>query len=103
MRELRQERMRFFIFLMIVFAMIFWIGIINLKREIATFGIGNMVQSNSVSQVMASTFNVPLSITGLILMIGVASVIIGGIKSIGKVVSVLVPLMIFIYFTSRIA
>ncbi len=64
---------------------------------IASFGIGNMVQSNSVAQALAQTFHVPNNFSGVILAFATFLVIIGGIKSIGKVTSAIVPIMILFY------
>jgi AGCS family alanine or glycine:cation symporter len=63
----------------------------------AAFGIGNMTQSNAVAEVLSSQLNVPTWITGLILLTLTAMVILGGIRSIGKFTSILVPFMIIIY------
>lgn len=63
----------------------------------ATFGIGNMVQSNSVADSLNTTFNIDPLITGLVLAVAVALVTIGGIKQIGRVTSVLVPFMAGVY------
>jgi len=64
---------------------------------IAGFGIGNTVQSNSVADVMNATFSVPHWVTGAVIMILVALVIIGGIKRIGQVAQYLVPFMSLAY------
>ncbi|GAB2490755.1 sodium:alanine symporter family protein [Alkalibacterium psychrotolerans] len=64
---------------------------------VATFGIGNMVQSNSVADSLNTTFNVPPLATGIVLVIAVALVTVGGIKKIGKVTEVLVPFMAAVY------
>lgn len=69
---------------------------------VAAFGIGNMVQSNSVADALHATFNIPTFATGLILMVATALVILGGIKSIGRVTSVLVPIMIVFYIISAL-
>ncbi len=75
-----------------------WLGaIFAVFASIAAFGIGNMVQSNSVADAVQATFHVPAWVTGLALMICTAAVILGGIKSIGRVTSVLVPVMIVFY------
>jgi AGCS family alanine or glycine:cation symporter len=81
-----------------------WLGaVFAVFASIAAFGIGNMTQSNSVAAVLQSTFDVPTWITGLILMIATALVIIGGIKSIGRVTSIIVPAMIVLYMVAGIA
>jgi alanine or glycine:cation symporter, AGCS family len=61
--------------------------------SLAGFGIANTVQSNSVSQVLHDTFSVPPLATGLILMLLVGAVVLGGIKRIASVASLLVPIM----------
>ncbi|MEG8947306.1 alanine/glycine:cation symporter family protein [Rosettibacter firmus] len=65
--------------------------------SITAFGIGNMVQANSISQLVNETFNIPLWVTGIILASLTALVIIGGIKSIAKVCEMLVPFMAIFY------
>ena len=80
-----------------------WLGsLFALFAAIAAFGIGNMTQSNSVADVMNSTFNVPTWVTGLVLAIFTALVIIGGIKSIGRATSFIVPVMIVFYMMGAI-
>lgn len=64
---------------------------------IASFGIGNMVQANAVSSGIKSVFNVSNTVTGFILAILVALVIIGGIKRISSVAEKLVPFMAMMY------
>jgi AGCS family alanine or glycine:cation symporter len=64
---------------------------------IASFGIGNMAQSNSVADALESTFHVPPMATGIVLAIMTGAVILGGIKWIGRVTSVIVPVMIIAY------
>ncbi|CAM5262500.1 transporter [Bacillus safensis FO-36b] [Bacillus safensis subsp. safensis] len=63
----------------------------------AAFGIGNLVQSNSISGVMNSTFQIPTWITGIIITAFTALVILGGIKSIGRVTAIFVPVMALFY------
>jgi AGCS family alanine or glycine:cation symporter len=75
-----------------------WLGVLfALFASIAAFGIGNMVQTNSVADAVATSFGVPTWITGLTLAVLTAAVILFGIKGIGKVTSVLVPTMIVAY------
>lgn len=64
---------------------------------VAAFGIGNMVQANSVAGAVHDTFGVPSLATGIILAVLTAAVIIGGIKSIAKASSVIVPFMAVFY------
>ena len=64
---------------------------------IAAFGIGNMVQSNTVADEVQSQFGVAPWLTGIVLTIGAGAVILGGIKAIGRVTALFVPAMIVIY------
>lgn len=68
----------------------------------ASFGIGNMTQANSISQAISNTFAWPAWYTGLAVMILVFTVLIGGIKNIGRVCSIIVPLMGIMYFLGGI-
>ncbi|MFT5697588.1 MAG: AGCS family alanine or glycine:cation symporter [Desulforhopalus sp.] len=75
-----------------------WLGtVFAVFASVAAFGIGNMVQSNSVADAVQATFNIPFWVTGVVLMGFSAIVILGGIKSIAKVTSLLVPVMIVFY------
>lgn len=64
---------------------------------IAAFGIGNGVQANSVAAAMSSSFGVSAEITGVVMMVAVAAVLLGGIRRIADVAGALVPLMILLY------
>ncbi len=64
---------------------------------LASFGIGNMVQSNSVAASLLATFSINPMITGIVLAIITAAVIVGGIKRIGAFTEKLVPFMAAIY------
>ncbi|MFZ3223024.1 MAG: sodium:alanine symporter family protein [Rugosibacter sp.] len=64
---------------------------------LATFGIGNMTQANATAKILESTFHIDPLVTGLVLMVLTGMVILGGIKSIGRFSSLLVPIMIFGY------
>jgi AGCS family alanine or glycine:cation symporter len=72
-------------------------GLFALFAAIASFGIGNMVQSNSVADALQSSFGVPPLWSGLVIAVLAGLVILGGIRSIGRVTSVLVPVMIVFY------
>lgn len=75
-----------------------WLGILfALFATIASFGIGNMVQANSVAEPVFTHFGIPKIITGLIICVFVFAVIVGGIKRIGQVASRLVPFMALFY------
>ena len=64
---------------------------------LASFGIGNLTQANSISDAVNSTFTIPTWVTGLILTVMVLIIVLGGIQSISKVSSVLVPAMAVFY------
>ncbi len=64
---------------------------------IATFGAGNMFQTNQVAKVLNSYFDIPVILTGLVLATATGLVIIGGIKRISNVTGFLVPFMGIIY------
>ena len=75
-----------------------WLGFLfALFGTVAAFGIGNMVQSNSVADALNSNFSIDPLITGIILSILVGLVILGGIKRIGDVAGMLVPIMAIVY------
>ncbi|NLL79790.1 MAG: sodium:alanine symporter family protein [Clostridiales bacterium] len=63
----------------------------------ASFGMGNMTQSNSIAQAMQESFSVPPEKTGLIVTIFTILVVFGGIASISKVTRVVVPCMAVFY------
>ncbi|MGB1142502.1 MAG: alanine/glycine:cation symporter family protein, partial [Halioglobus sp.] len=78
-----------------------WLAIaFALFGGLAGFGLGNTVQSNSISQVLSDEFRVPTEITGLMLMVLVGAVVIGGVKRIAAVASKLVPFMAVTYLVS---
>lgn len=64
---------------------------------IASFGIGNMTQSNSVAGALQTSFGLDPAITAVALVIFSALVILGGIRSIARVTQVIVPVMILVY------
>ena len=75
-----------------------WLAVLfALFTAIASFGIGNMVQANAISTVTQESYQVSPYLTGAIISILVALVVIGGVKSIAKVCGMLVPFMAFFY------
>ncbi len=64
---------------------------------IASFGIGNMTQANATAQIFEAKFGVDAFVSGVVMMTLTALVILGGIKSIGRFTSFLVPFMIVVY------
>jgi AGCS family alanine or glycine:cation symporter len=75
-----------------------WLGMIFAAlTAIAAFGIGNMVQANSIASLVENTFAVSPWISGALMTAGTAVVILGGIKSIALVCEWLVPFMAIFY------
>lgn len=75
-----------------------WLGVLfAIFGMLAGFGIGNTIQSNSVADAMQSTFDINPVVTGVVIGVLVALVLIGGIKRIGEVAGKLVPLMAIFY------
>ena len=70
---------------------------------LASFGIGSSVQSNSVADVIHTSFGVAGWKTGLVLTVFTGLVILGGIKSIARVSSVIVPFMATFYVLGGLA
>ena len=64
---------------------------------LASFGIGNMSQINSIAGNMNAAFHVPYLATGLALMVVTALIVIGGLKRVAAVTEKLVPLMALFY------
>ncbi len=69
---------------------------------IASFGIGNLTQANSISSSMAETFAIPTWITGAVITVLALCIIVGGIKTISKVSQVVVPFMAIFYVIAGI-
>src|SRR5687767_3315654 len=75
-----------------------WLGgIFALLTAIAAFGIGNMVQANSVAQSLNTSFGFSPQIVGIVLVVISGVVILGGIKRIAAFAEVLVPFMAILY------
>lgn len=75
-----------------------WLGILFcVFTAIAAFGIGNTVQANSISMLVNETLGISVHITGVIIALAVALVILFGVKGIAKVCTTLVPFMAVFY------
>ena len=75
-----------------------WLGILFAAfTAISAFGIGNMVQSNSISSMVSETFHIDAWITGIVLTVLTGIAIIGGIKSIAKWCEGMIPFMALFY------
>ena len=68
----------------------------------ASFGIGDMTQSNSIADAVNTSFGVPVWITGAVVTVLTLAIIVGGIKSISRVSSVVVPTMALFYVIAGI-
>ena len=80
-----------------------WLGtLFAVFTALAAFGIGNMTQANATAKIFESTFHIAPLATGLVLMVLTALVILGGIRSIGKFTSFLVPFMILGYVSTSL-
>ena len=75
-----------------------WLGtLFAIFTACAAFGIGNMTQANATAKIFATTFQVPVEVTGITMTLLTGLVILGGIKTIGKFTSIIVPFMILAY------
>lgn len=81
-----------------------WLAVLfAIFTSISAFGIGDMVQANTVASSVNNTWGIPLWVTGIVLTIATGLVLVGGIKGIARVTSVLVPFMIIFYIVASIA
>ena len=69
---------------------------------LASFGIGNMSQINSIAGNMNAAFHLPYLATGLALMVVTALIVIGGLKRVAAVTEKLVPLMALFYIAGAL-
>jgi AGCS family alanine or glycine:cation symporter len=75
-----------------------WLGaVFALLTALAAFGIGNMVQANSVAESLKATFNVSPVVSGIVMAVLTGVVILGGITRIGEFTAILVPFMAVLY------
>ena len=80
-----------------------WLGAaFALFGGLAGFGIGNMVQSNSIAAAMQNSFNVSPTVTGVVLLVLTGAVVLGGIKRIAAVANWLVPFMAITYILAAL-
>lgn len=81
-----------------------WAGVLfAIFTVLASFGIGSTVQANAISTLVHDVAGINPWITGTVLMILTALVVVGGIKSISKVCTALVPFMAVVYVVGCIA
>lgn len=75
-----------------------WLAVIfSIFCGLASFGIGNMTQANSIASGLKSSFNIPAEVSAVVIMTFVALVIVGGIKRIAAVTEKVVPFMALFY------
>ncbi len=80
-----------------------WLGVLfAVFGTVAGFGIGNMVQANSVADVLFQEAGVPAWATGLVLAALVGVVLLGGIRRIAEVAGKLVPIMAIAYLVAGV-
>lgn len=78
-------------------------GFFAVAGVLASFGIGNMTQANTVAANVNEQWGVAEQVTGVVVVVLAATVIVGGIRSIGRVASLLVPAMIVVYIIGAAA
>ncbi|MCP4152641.1 MAG: amino acid carrier protein [bacterium] len=80
-----------------------WLAVIfAISTVICSFGTGNMPQINNIATSVQSTFHIAPWITGSVLSVLLAMIIIGGIKRIAKVTEKIVPIMAVIYIVGAL-
>lgn len=81
-----------------------WMGTLYAALAAFTsFGLGNIVQANAVAQIMSGTFSIPHWLTGGILAVLVASVILGGLNRVAKIAETIVPVMAIGYVLASLS
>ena len=81
-----------------------WMAILfAIFTALASFGIGCTVQANSIALLANETFGVPTWIVGILICLLTALVILGGVKAIAKVCTILVPFMAVLYVIGCVA
>lgn len=80
-----------------------WLAVVfALLGGVASFGIGNIAQSSEISGALNGLFGLDPLVSGIILTVLVAIVILGGVKRIGQVTSLLVPFMSVFYVAAGV-
>ena len=80
-----------------------WLAVVfALLGGLASFGIGNIAQSSEIAGAMSGLFGLSPLVSGIALTVLVAVVVIGGVKRIGQVTSLLVPFMSVFYVAAGI-
>lgn len=80
-----------------------WLGMLYaFFAGLAAFGIGNMVQANTMADALNTGFNIPNWVTGAVAVVLVGAVTLGGIKRIAVTAEKVVPFMAFVYVTGAL-
>ncbi len=80
-----------------------WLAVLfSVFGILATFGGGNIIQSQSIAHALNALFDIPYVISGIVIALLAFIAIIGGIKNLGKINAYLVPVMALIYITGGI-
>ena len=75
-----------------------WLAVLfALFTAIASFGIGNTVQANAIATVASESYGISPYLSGIIICLMTGAVVLGGVKSIARVCSMLVPFMAVLY------
>ncbi len=69
---------------------------------VASFGIGNLTQGNSIASAMQTIAGIPMWVVGIVVGAATLIVVVGGLKSISNVASVIVPFMAIFYFVGAL-
>jgi len=81
-----------------------WLAVLfAVFTALASFGIGCTVQANSIALLANETFGLPTWLVGAFVCLLTASVILGGVRAIARVCTVLVPFMAILYVVGCIA
>lgn len=81
-----------------------WLAVIfSIFCLVASFGIGNIAQINSISTALQTSLQIPLWVTGAVVALVVAFVILGGLKRIASVTEKVVPFMALFYMLGTLA
>ena len=70
---------------------------------ISSFGTGSLPQSNNIASAMETSFNIPTWVSGAVLAVLMAAVILGGIRRIARVAAAVVPAMALLYTLGALA
>ena len=75
-----------------------WLAVLfAIFTAIASFGIGNTVQANAIATIAHESYSISPYISGIVICLLTAAVILGGVKSIARVCGMLVPFMALFY------